>query len=83
MAILTVTAKGQITLRKAFLRHLGVGPGQKIELHELPGGRVVVRAATPTGDINAFVGLLAGKSKKVATLEEIEEAAAAGWAEGD
>jgi hypothetical protein len=33
-----------------------------------------------TGTISDFVGCLAGKTKKVATIEEINEAAAAGWA---
>jgi hypothetical protein len=34
----------------------------------------------PTGTIRDFIGLLAGKTKKVATIEEINEAAAQGWA---
>jgi len=34
----------------------------------------------PTGTIDEFLGLLAGKTTKVATLEEINQAAAAGWA---
>jgi antitoxin PrlF len=79
VTILTVTAKGQVLLRKELLRHLGVAPGQKIEVNTLPGGRIEVKAARPTGDIKDFIGLLAGKSEKTATLEEIEEAAAAGW----
>lgn len=83
MPTLTITAKGQITLRKDLLRHLGVEPGQKIEAQELPGGRLEIRAARPSGDIAAFIGLLAGKSKKVATIEEIEAAAAGGWAGGE
>ncbi|ARN81436.1 AbrB/MazE/SpoVT family DNA-binding domain-containing protein [Methylocystis bryophila] len=83
MSRLTVTAKGQVTLRKEFLRHLGVAPGQKIEAQELPGGRIELRAARPVGDISSFIGRLAGKSQKIATLEEIEEAAASGWAEGE
>jgi len=33
-----------------------------------------------TKDIEDFLGLLAGKSRKVATLKEINEATAAGWA---
>lgn len=33
-----------------------------------------------TGDIRDFFGLVAVKTKKVATIEEINEAAAAGWA---
>ncbi|GLS28595.1 hypothetical protein GCM10007937_03020 [Mesorhizobium albiziae] len=80
MTILTVTAKGQVTLRKDLLQHLGVGPGQKIEIDKLPDGRISVQAARPTGTIDDFVGLLAGKSRKVATLEEINEAIAGGWA---
>lgn len=30
MSTLTVTAKGQVTLRKDLLEHLGVHPGEKI-----------------------------------------------------
>jgi hypothetical protein len=62
------------------LQHLGVRPGEKIELQKLPDGRVTLKAARPAGTIDGFVGLLAGKSKKVATIEEIDDAAAAGWA---
>jgi len=80
MTKLTVTARGQVTFRKDVLRHLGVHPGEKIELDMLPGGRVALRAARPSGSIDGFLGLLAGKSDKVATLEEIAETAQAGWA---
>ena len=80
MAHLTVTAKGQVTLRRELLRHLGVQPGQQIEVTTLPGGRIEVRAVQPPGSIEAFIGPLAGRSPKVASLEEIQAAAAAGWA---
>ncbi|MEZ5864291.1 MAG: AbrB/MazE/SpoVT family DNA-binding domain-containing protein [Geminicoccaceae bacterium] len=80
MTTLTVTAKGQVTLRKDVLRHLGIGPGQKIALDLLPDGRAELRAARPTGTINDFIGLLAGKTDKVLTIEEMNEAIAAGWA---
>jgi AbrB family looped-hinge helix DNA binding protein len=80
MTTLTVTARGQVTFRKDILQHLGIRPGEKIELDKLPGGRVILKAARPAGTIDGFLGLLAGKSKKVATLDEINEAAAAGWA---
>jgi len=49
-------------------------------LDKLPDGRISLRALRPSGKIDSFIGLLAGKSKKVATLDEINEAAAAGWA---
>ena len=41
----------------------------------------VVNTSKPgAGSINSFIGVLAGKTKKVATIKEINEAAAAGWA---
>jgi len=43
-------------------------------------GRVALRAASPAGTIDGFLGLLADRTKKIATLDEINEAAAAGWA---
>jgi antitoxin PrlF len=79
MGTLTVTARGQVTFRKDVLRHLGVRPGERITLDKLPDGRIALQAARPTGKIDRFVGLLAGKTKKVASLKEIDEAAAHGW----
>jgi bifunctional DNA-binding transcriptional regulator/antitoxin component of YhaV-PrlF toxin-antitoxin module len=76
----TVTSRGQITFRKELLQHLGVRPGGKIAVDKLPNGRVALRAARPTGSISDFIGSLAGKTKKVATLAEIQKAAADGWA---
>ena len=80
MTILTVTARGQVTFRKDVLQHLGIRPGEKIELDLLPDGRGILKAARPTGTIDSFIGLLAGRTMKVATIEEINEAAAQGWA---
>lgn len=80
MARLTVTARGQVTFRREVLRHLGIKPGEKIELELLPDGRGIVRAAKPTGTIEDFVGVLSGRTKKVATLDQIHEAAVKGWA---
>ena len=80
MTTLTVTARGQVTFRKDVLQHLGIRPGDKIELDLLPDGRGLLRAARPAGKIDSFIGLLADKTQKVATIEEINEAAAQGWA---
>ncbi len=80
VATLTVTARGQVTFRRDVLQHLGIRPGEKIELEKLPDGRVTLLAARPAGAIDGFLGLLAGKTRKVATLEEIDQAAAASWA---
>jgi hypothetical protein len=39
----------------------------------------MLRAARPVGKIDSFLGLLAGKTRKIATLDEMHEAAADGW----
>jgi hypothetical protein len=38
MTVLTITAKGQVTLKQDLLKHLGVSPGEKIEADKLPDG---------------------------------------------
>ena len=80
MTTLTVTTRGQVTFRKDVLQHLGIRPGEKIELELLPEGRGLLKAARPAGTIAGFVGLLAGRTQKVASIEEINEAIAQGWA---
>ena len=80
MTTLAITARGQVTFRKDILAHLGLQPGGRLEVDKLPNGQLTIRAVRQTGTIDAFSGLLAGKTSRVATLDEINEAAASGWA---
>ena len=82
MVTLTVTARGQVTLRREVLQHLGIKPGERLELEKLPGGVVRVRAARPAGTIDGFLHALDGKVKlkKPLTIEEMNEITVAGWA---
>ena len=81
MTILTVTAKGQVTLRKDLLKHLGVHPGEKITLDKLPDGRIEVKAARPTGKISNVFGSLKAKRKgRTLSIEDMNEIIARGWA---
>ena len=80
MTTLTVTARGQVTFRKEVLQHLGIKPGEKIELDLLPDGRCVLMSARRTETIDGFIGLLAGRTDKVATLDELSAAVAQAWA---
>ena len=80
MSTLTVTAKGQITLRKHLLEHLGVHPGEKITVDKLPHGRIEVRAARPTGKISDAFNFLKRKNGSTLSIEEMNEIAARGWA---
>jgi bifunctional DNA-binding transcriptional regulator/antitoxin component of YhaV-PrlF toxin-antitoxin module len=83
MATLTVTTRGQVTFRKEVLQHLGIKPGDKIELDLLPDGRGLIKAAQPSGTIDAFIGSLAAQTRKRASIEEINRATAQAWAGKD
>ena len=80
MTRLTITAKGQVTLKQELLKHLGVSPGEKIEADKLPDGRILVRAAAQDGTIGDFIGCLSKRGGPKLTIEEINEIAAQGWA---
>ncbi len=80
MATLTVTAKGQVTLRKDLLAHLGVRPGGRIAVDKLPDGRIAIKAAPPTGAISDVFGLLKREGGPSLSIEEIDAIAARGWA---
>ena len=80
MAItLTVTAKGQITLRKQVLEHLGVRPGDKVDV-DLLRNRQMRLQANRGRPVETIFGLLAGPGTAPRSIEELNEAAAAGWA---
>jgi bifunctional DNA-binding transcriptional regulator/antitoxin component of YhaV-PrlF toxin-antitoxin module len=79
MSTLTVTAKGQVTLRKDILKHLGVGPGQQIVVDKLPDGRIQAKAA-PNGDISKVFGLLKKPGGPKLTIKQIKDATARAWA---
>jgi AbrB family looped-hinge helix DNA binding protein len=80
MSTLTVTAKGQVTLRKDLLEHLGVQPGEKITVDKLPDGRIEVRAARPTGKISDAFNFLKRDKGSSLSIEEISRISARGWA---
>ncbi|MFM0717637.1 AbrB/MazE/SpoVT family DNA-binding domain-containing protein [Paraburkholderia strydomiana] len=77
MSTLTVTARGQVTIRKEVLQHLGIQPGEKIELDLLPDGRAELRAARPAGSFHQLRGILQGKTNGARlSIAEINEAIA-------
>jgi len=80
MSTLTVTAKGQVTLRKDVLTHLGLRPGQRIAIEKLPDGRLEMRAAKTTGTISDLFGALHRPGGPVLSIDEIGRIAAEGWA---
>lgn len=79
-AILTVTAKGQITLRRDLLQHLGIRSGAKVVLHKLPNGRVELEAVQPGGRIEDAFGLLRREGQRALSVDKINEVIAMAWA---
>lgn len=74
MTCLTVTARGQVTFRKDVLKHLGIGPGDRIRLDLLPDGRAELRADRPHGSWRGLRGFLNGKTNGARlSIEEIND----------
>ena len=73
MPTLTVTTKGQITLRQDLLKHLGVVPGQKVEVHKLPDGTLTI------GVNIHFIACLRKPDTPIVSIDEMNEAIAQGW----
>ena len=80
MSTLTITAKGQLTLKQEFLRQLKVGPGDKVEVEKLPDGRLAIGPVRPKGSIDAFIGCLAQEGGPKLTIEEIKDITERAWA---
>jgi hypothetical protein len=80
MSALTITAKGQVALRRDLLRHLGVRPGERVLATKLPNGRIEVRAAQQTGTISDVFDFLKRENGPRLSIEETNEVAARSWA---
>lgn len=80
MPTLTLTEKGQFTVNKQLQRHIGVKPGDKIEVDLMPDGTLRVGPVRRTGKIEDFFGSLKGKSKKSLTIDEINKVIENAWA---
>ena len=76
---LTVTAKGQVTLRKEVLEHLGARPGDRLQIELLPSGKILAQAS-PGRPVETIFGILKLPGERARMIEEINEAAAAAWA---
>jgi antitoxin PrlF len=78
MTALTITAKGQITLRRELLQYLGVGPGQQVVVDKLSNGALALQAK-PSSGLDAFAGCLP-PPRKALSVEEMNTITANAWA---
>jgi AbrB family looped-hinge helix DNA binding protein len=78
---LTVSAEGQVTLSKEALKHLGIQPGDRLAVDLLAGGRLQLRPKSGK-PISRLYGILERPGQPQLTIEDINKAAATGWARG-
>jgi antitoxin PrlF len=80
MNALTITTKGQITLKKDLLAHMGVMPGQQVEVIKMPRGELCLRPNKRTGKISDAFAILKRDGQRPASIDEMNEAIAKAWA---
>lgn len=80
MLHLTITAKGQVTLKKEVLRHLGVNPGDKIAVDLGDNGKVALKAVPENHGIERIFGMLHKPGRPAVTIEKMNKIIADGWA---
>ncbi len=73
VSILKITAKGQITLRRALLRHLGIGGGDRVRVETLPDGALLLRPEKEDRPLSRRAGFLRGKVKRPGRPRSIAE----------
>jgi len=72
-----LTIKGQMTIPKAIREHLRLKPGDRVKFFIHPNGTVVLLPKLPASALRGIV-----KTTRQATLEEMDEAIAAGATNG-
>ena len=78
MTALTITSKGQITLRREQLQYLGIAPGQQVEIHKQAHGVLTLQAKAPEG-LESFAGCLPAPPKAL-SVDEMNDIIAKSWA---
>ena len=72
-----ITTKGQATIPKAIREHLGLKSGDRVKFFMHPDGSVVL---LPKRSASVLRGIVKPRRRRRASIEEMNEAAAAGAA---
>jgi antitoxin PrlF len=75
-----INVKGQVTIPSAVREHLGLKPGDRVKFFLHPDGSAVLLPVLP---VTALRGIVKSRRGRPVTIEEMDEAAAAGAAERD
>lgn len=74
-----LSIKGQITIPKEIRDHLRVGPGDRVKFFIHPDGTVVLLPKIP---VTALRGMLASKTKRRASIEDMNAGVLSGATAG-
>lgn len=77
MSEATLTSKGQVTIPKAVRDKLGLQTGDRIDFVDTDKGVLILPV---TRDLKSLCGILKGRRAKPVSIEEMNEAIAAGAA---
>lgn len=80
LALTKVTSRGQVTLRRGLLDHIGARPGDRLRIEPLPNGHLDVTVEPKKGSWDAFFGSMKHDGMPALTIEEMTEVIAQGWA---
>jgi bifunctional DNA-binding transcriptional regulator/antitoxin component of YhaV-PrlF toxin-antitoxin module len=81
---ITLSGRGQFTLNKGFLEHLGVKPGEQVSINKMPDGKLEISAKKDKWTVNEakeYFRTLLGESKIHLTIDEMNDAIADGYVE--
>jgi antitoxin PrlF len=78
MTTLTITSKGQITLRRELLQYLGIAPGQQVKVAKLANGTLALHAK-PSEGLETFAGCLPPPPKAL-RVQEMNDLITQAWA---
>jgi antitoxin PrlF len=74
----SINAKGQVTIPKTILAHLGIEPGDRVKFFVHLDGGIVLLPMLPASALRGFVTPQVG----AVTIEEMTEAIVAGTTDG-
>jgi antitoxin PrlF len=75
-----INVKGQVTIPSAVREHLGLKPGDRVKFFLHPDGSAVLLPVLP---VTALRGIVKSRRGRPVTVEEMDQAVAAGAAERD
>jgi antitoxin component of MazEF toxin-antitoxin module len=79
---ITLSGRGQFTLNKSFLEHLGVKPGEQVSINKMPDGKLEITAKKnkwTANEAKEYFRSLFANNKIHATIEEMNAAIVSGY----